>query len=406
MARVTTKQALDPPAPAKRPRNRKAQIALAAAELFCERGYHGVGIDEIAESVGITGPAVYRHFPNKYAMLVHATRELTDALWEATGGYRPGATPDERLDEILTGLARVAVERRRVGGVYQWEGRYLDAADRARQRADLRILVERITTPLAALRPELTGESGRLIACGVLSLMGSLSTHRAAIGRSRAVELLRDSGWRLLRADLRSAGASGAAAGPAATEPRLRSRRETIMAEALRLFHARGYHAVSMEEIAGACGTKASSLYRHFPSKSDLLAAVYHRAADRVAATTSAALASAADLDDALARLVDSYVDLVFGLSDLVTVYQAENTNLPERDRHELRRAQRLHVEEWVRIVNGLRPELSTAEARILAHAALNLISDLGRHLRFSRAAGLDRVVAGLALTVLPPVQE
>ena len=33
---------------ARRPKDRKAQIALVAAELFCDQGYHGVGVDEIA----------------------------------------------------------------------------------------------------------------------------------------------------------------------------------------------------------------------------------------------------------------------------------------------------------------------------------------------------------------------
>jgi AcrR family transcriptional regulator len=50
----------------KRPRDRKDRIAQVAAELFCARGYHGVSLDEIAAAVGISAPAVYRHFPNKY----------------------------------------------------------------------------------------------------------------------------------------------------------------------------------------------------------------------------------------------------------------------------------------------------------------------------------------------------
>lgn len=68
-------------------------------------------------------------------------------------------------------------------------------------------------------------------------------------------------------------------------------------------------------------------------------------------------------------------------------------------DRHELRKVQRQHVEEWVRVLDRLHPQLTQAECRILAHAALNLVSDLGRYTRFDRAA--DRRVAGLALTVL-----
>src|SRR5690349_8972268 len=68
----------------KRPKDRKAQIAQVAAELFCARGFHGVGLDEIAATVGISAPAVYRHFENKYAILVFTTRRLIDATLTAT----------------------------------------------------------------------------------------------------------------------------------------------------------------------------------------------------------------------------------------------------------------------------------------------------------------------------------
>ncbi len=101
-------------APRKRPKNRKAQIALVAAELFCERGYHLVGIDEIAAAVGISGPAVYRHFPNKYAILVHATRELVTAALEAAQAAPSGDDPAAVLDAQLTSMARFTVERRKV----------------------------------------------------------------------------------------------------------------------------------------------------------------------------------------------------------------------------------------------------------------------------------------------------
>ncbi|GIH03027.1 TetR family transcriptional regulator [Rhizocola hellebori] len=396
---MTARPALDPPAPAKRPKDRKAQIALAAAELFCERGYHSVGIDDIAAVVGISGPAIYNHFPNKYAMLRHATRELSDALLAATVAPQEDSTPRDRLDAILADLVQLGVQRRKVGGLYQWEGRYLGPEDQAQLRHDARTVINRLAVPLRAIRPELDTHQARLLARGVLSLVGSLSTHRAVIAPARAQELLGAAGWRLLNAKL--AEVPTAAGRRPAVEAGLRSRRETIMAEALRLFHLNGYHAVTMEDIAAASGTRASSLYRHFSSKSELLAAVYYRAADRVAATTAAALTAATDPADALARLVDSYVDLVFGQSDLVAVYQAENTNLPEDDRHELRRAQRSHVEEWVRVLSMQQPDLGTADCRVLAHGALNLIADLGRAVRFDERGGADRVIAALALDLL-----
>ncbi|GAB3841024.1 TetR/AcrR family transcriptional regulator [Dactylosporangium cerinum] len=133
-------------APRKRPKNRKAQIALVAAELFCERGYHLVGIDEIAAAVGISGPAVYRHFPNKYAILVHATRELVTAALDAAREV-PGDDPAGVLDAQLAALARFTVERRKVGALYQWEWRYLAEEHRTEFRADLAGLDARLVAP-------------------------------------------------------------------------------------------------------------------------------------------------------------------------------------------------------------------------------------------------------------------
>ena len=69
-----------PPATATRRRthDRRAQISAIAAELFSERGYHGVGLGEIASAAGITGPAIYRHFRNKQDILAHAAQEFAE----------------------------------------------------------------------------------------------------------------------------------------------------------------------------------------------------------------------------------------------------------------------------------------------------------------------------------------
>jgi AcrR family transcriptional regulator len=48
---------------------RERQILDAAAALFYEKGFHGVGVDEIGQRVGISGPALYRHFKGKDQIL-------------------------------------------------------------------------------------------------------------------------------------------------------------------------------------------------------------------------------------------------------------------------------------------------------------------------------------------------
>ena len=47
----------------------KERIVLAALDLFAEKGYDGVGVDQIAETVGIKGPSLYHHFKSKEDIL-------------------------------------------------------------------------------------------------------------------------------------------------------------------------------------------------------------------------------------------------------------------------------------------------------------------------------------------------
>ncbi|WP_170323613.1 TetR/AcrR family transcriptional regulator [Cryptosporangium phraense] len=394
----------------KRPKNRKAQIALAAAELFCARGYHGVGVDEIAGVVGITGPAIYRHFPNKYAMLVHATRELGTSVRTAVDtALSASDDPERQVDGVLDALAVLSLEQRRVTGLYQWENRYLSAEHRAEFRHGLAALIDRVSDRVRAVRPELDRAQARLLTRAAFSAIASLSTHRAPAARARATDLLRRAGWALLRADVpdltRSESAPVSALGPGRSRRAAEdaeSRRETVLATAIRLFHQNGYHAVGMEDIGRAAGLRASSLYRYFPGKSDLLAAAYHRAADQVATSTASSLSDAAgDGEDALRRLVNGFVALTFEHRDLVAVYLAENNNLPDRDRHELRRIQREQVEQWVRLLEGVRPGLSTPDARLLVHAAHNVVTDLGGATDPAAPEEFRPVVTTLALSVL-----
>jgi AcrR family transcriptional regulator len=68
----------DPAPGASEPPNRRSQLKsdrrlqlLAAAErLFAERGFLAVRLEDIGAATGVSGPAIYRHFPNKESMLV------------------------------------------------------------------------------------------------------------------------------------------------------------------------------------------------------------------------------------------------------------------------------------------------------------------------------------------------
>lgn len=78
------------------------------------------------------------------------------------------------------------------------------------------------------------------------------------------------------------------------SRPTLRDRRRaetqrTIQAHAIPLFIERGYEAVTMNEIATAAGVSPMTLYRHFPTKEDLILVSPQNEliADRIAAGPS-----------------------------------------------------------------------------------------------------------------------
>ncbi|MEV7022751.1 helix-turn-helix domain-containing protein [Kitasatospora sp. NPDC093558] len=61
-------------------------------------------------------------------------------------------------------------------------------------------------------------------------------------------------------------------------------RRAQLLSVGARLFAARPYEEVLMEEVAAQAGVSRALLYRHFPGKHDLFAAVYQQAADQLLA--------------------------------------------------------------------------------------------------------------------------
>src|SRR6478609_3723901 len=74
------------------------------------------------------------------------------------------------------------------------------------------------------------------------------------------------------------------------TAPRRRltpdQRRAQLLAVGAELFAEQPYEAVLMEEVAERAGVSRALLYRHFPGKRELFAAVYQQAADRLLAAT------------------------------------------------------------------------------------------------------------------------
>ncbi|MFB8002056.1 TetR/AcrR family transcriptional regulator [Nocardia sp. NPDC056000] len=385
------------PGPRRRPKNRKAQIVGVAARAFAERGYHPVGVDEIAAEVGISGPALYRHFSNKYAMLVAAAEMGAQQLLDAAkAADNPKLEAEPRLTALIRGITEYTIEVRREGGLYRWERRYLERDDRARIRVIYAELHETVAAAIAELYPDADPADVMLRSAAVLSAIGSVTGHRTALSNARIVALLNDICWDILRAELPPPPPPVTGDAIVRGLPVI-SKREQLLTEAIRIFGRQGYHESSIEEIGAAAGINASSVYRYFSSKADLLAAAFHRTGERVAIANAEALSEATGRADASVRIAERFARMTFAMPEILPVYFAEFSNLPASEQHRLRSIQRQNVLEWANLLDG-----DQIEARFRVHAAIGQVIDVGRRLRFdARPQQLARVRALMSAVLL-----
>ena len=184
------------------------------------------------------------------------------------------------------------------------------------------------------------------------------------------------------------------------------ARKQRIVAAAVDLVARNGYSAVGMADIGAAAGVTASAIYRHFDSKSAVLAAVFDGVIDRLLSNAARIVEDSADDMAALSALIDDQVSIALEDRDVLQVYMREITALPEEDRRRLRRKQRLYLEEWVHLVCELRTDLSDAEARALVHSAIGAIQSV---LSYDSTVPADRIAALLSgaahavLGIAPP---
>jgi TetR/AcrR family transcriptional regulator, cholesterol catabolism regulator len=90
---------------------------------------------------------------------------------------------------------------------------------------------------------------------------------------------------------------------PAVRTPRQDNRREQLLDAAAGQFRARGFHAVTMRDIARSAGMIAGSIYYHFGSKEQLFLAVYEEGVRRITGRVASAVEG---IDDPWARLTEA----------------------------------------------------------------------------------------------------
>jgi AcrR family transcriptional regulator len=194
MTAAASSAASSAPSAARRRRpdpERRERILAAAAELASRRGFHDIGLADIGAEAGIVGSGVYRHFPNKDAILVALLDRGMTRLADGAGAVIAAASDDrEALSGLVRDHIRVAIEHREILAVYHREIHNLPEEQRRALRRRQRHYVEDWVHALAPLRRDLADGELRLAVHAAIGAVQSTLFFRSGLAPGRLAALL------------------------------------------------------------------------------------------------------------------------------------------------------------------------------------------------------------------------
>lgn len=175
--------------------DRRQQLLSAAERLFAERGFLAVRLEDIGAAAGVSGPAIYRHFPNKESLLVELLVGISAGLLAGARAVQDrGAGAAATLDGLIDFHLDFAVNEPDLIRIQDRDLAHLPAPAERQVRKAQRQYVEIWVGVLRQLNPELAEADARLMAHAVFGLlnstphsMKSADTKPARAVRSRAV---------------------------------------------------------------------------------------------------------------------------------------------------------------------------------------------------------------------------
>ena len=177
---------LDPVTP------RRQQILDIAAELFAARGFHGVSVAELGSACGISGPALYKHFESKDAMLAEMLVSISETLLDEGRRRIAGAgSPREALEALVEWHIEFALAHRALIVVQDRDWSSLPDAARERVRSLQRSYVDAWATQIRLVDAGLSAEDSRTRAHVMFGLLNS-TPHSGRLPDPQMHDVLRD----------------------------------------------------------------------------------------------------------------------------------------------------------------------------------------------------------------------
>ncbi|MGF9647408.1 TetR/AcrR family transcriptional regulator [Pseudarthrobacter oxydans] len=172
--------------------NRRQALLSAAASLFAVNGFNRVSLEDLGAAAGVSGPAVYRHFPGKQAvladLLVTVSQELLDGGREVVARNPDPASALRCLVEFQVDFA---LGKPDVIRVQDRDFSNLSEEDQAAVRTLQLSYVEAWVDVLAKLHPDTEITELRMRAHATFGLINSTPHSVRSHGRKMAAQSAR-----------------------------------------------------------------------------------------------------------------------------------------------------------------------------------------------------------------------
>jgi len=177
---------------------RREQILATAADLFAARGFHGVSVVDLGAACGISGPALYKHFASKDAVLAEMLVSISERLLEV-GRERAAAAADaeEAVRALVDWHVDFALRHRSLIVVQDRDWESLPPTAREQVRSLQREYVDVWAGRLREVHAGLKLDQARAMAHAAFGLINS-TPHSSLIADERMRALLTDMAGRAL----------------------------------------------------------------------------------------------------------------------------------------------------------------------------------------------------------------
>ena len=172
----------------------RSRLVEAAVGLFTQKSYQSVTVADIGRAANVTGPALYRHFASKEALLAAALHVIGERLIEdAKQIVAEAESPEIALKRLLQTFARAAVvEKSRMVMGYVSEAAHLSAADRKKLDDRYRTYVGFISDVLAIVSPGLRDEERSLRVQAAMWMINSSPYYVSGLHKATLMDTLVD----------------------------------------------------------------------------------------------------------------------------------------------------------------------------------------------------------------------